>query len=251
MRPAWQKPEHFGHWAGQRTLRGNLLGKLGQLFSVRQLAIEQQVSDFLKTRLLRHFMNVVAAIHEPGIGIDPADRRFACNPPSQTGTVLWFGFVAHGSVLSYSRIGNVQTIQRSNDLTGVPTLGSRVVIEELIKLLARSHFIEPTRLCPALLQIAQEFVARFHRNAKRAHRKNYDSVSEIGQLLKRKQGTLAKLRHVREQRRFYFAGEGFEFLVGLQSFRKNPVRARLDIAPRALDCAIEIFDRARVYARND
>src|SRR4030095_11496712 len=32
----------------------------------------------------------------------------------QAGTIIWFGFLAHGSVLSYSRIGNVQTIQRFN-----------------------------------------------------------------------------------------------------------------------------------------
>src|SRR6266545_5578520 len=135
MSRAREQPQHFHNRRWQRTVRGELLPKLRQLFGAGQLAVEQQVSDFLITCLLRHFMNVVAAIHQPGIRIDPADRRFAGDDARQAGTVLWFGFSTHESVLSYSRIGNVQTIQRSNDLTVVPALGSRVVIEELIKLL--------------------------------------------------------------------------------------------------------------------
>src|SRR5439155_14157831 len=61
----------------------------------------------------------------------------------------------------------------------------------------------------------------------------------------------AKLRHVREQWRFHFASEGFEFLAALQSFRKNPVCACFDIAPRALYCPSEILNSTRVCARDD
>ena len=69
--------QHLHHRRGQVPFRRNLLSELRKLFHVRQLSVEQQVSDFLKAGLLRHFVNVVAAIHQPGIGIDPADRRFA------------------------------------------------------------------------------------------------------------------------------------------------------------------------------
>ena len=79
MRLVRQEPQHFDHWTRQRAFRGNLLCKLHQLFAIRQLAIEQQVSDFFKARLPRHVVNVVAAVHQPGIWIDPANCRFTRN----------------------------------------------------------------------------------------------------------------------------------------------------------------------------
>src|SRR4030095_14460754 len=48
-------------------------------FPFGQLTVEQQVSDFFKTRLLRHVMNVVATVHQPRIGIDPTNGRLACD----------------------------------------------------------------------------------------------------------------------------------------------------------------------------
>src|SRR5437870_11669825 len=107
MRLARQKPQHFRHWARQRALRSNLLCELNQLFPIGQLAIQQQVCDLLKTRLLRHFMNVVTPIHQPGVGIDPADRRFSCDNAGQSGAVFWFRFSSHWFSL-YLRIAILQ-----------------------------------------------------------------------------------------------------------------------------------------------
>ena len=77
MSLAWKQPQHFRHLPRQCALRSNLLPEIGQLLPIGQLAVQQQVRDLLETRLLRHFMNVVTAIHQPGIWIDPADRGFA------------------------------------------------------------------------------------------------------------------------------------------------------------------------------
>src|SRR5437667_1444505 len=107
MRLARQKPQHFRHWARQRALCGNLLPKLDQLFPIGQFAIQQQVCDLLKTRLLRHLMNVVTPIHQPGVGIDPADRRFSCDNAGQSGAVFWFRFSSHWFSL-YLRIAILQ-----------------------------------------------------------------------------------------------------------------------------------------------
>src|SRR6266542_2651338 len=107
MRLARQKPQHFRHWARQRALPSNLLCELNQLFPIGQLAIQQQVCDLLKTRLLRHFVNVVTPIHQPGVGIDPADRRFSCNNAGQSGAVFWFRFSSHWFSL-YLRIAILQ-----------------------------------------------------------------------------------------------------------------------------------------------
>jgi hypothetical protein len=76
-------------------LRGDLLCELDQLFPIGQLAVQQQICDFFKTRLLRHFMNVVTAVHQPGIWIDPTDCCFASDDPRQTRTVSWCSFSAH------------------------------------------------------------------------------------------------------------------------------------------------------------
>ena len=79
----------------QRALSRNLLPEFIQLFAVRQLAVEQQVSDFFERRFVAHFVNVVAAIHQPRIRIDPTDRRFARDHAGQPGAVFWFCFRAH------------------------------------------------------------------------------------------------------------------------------------------------------------
>jgi hypothetical protein len=69
--------------------------------------------------------------------------------------------------------------------------------------------------------------------------------------LKRKERTFSELRHVREERRFHFTGEHLEFVRVLQGFGKNSVRACLKITAGALYCAIEIFNGARICARDD
>ena len=95
MRIFRQKPQHFRDWAGQLALAGNLLCEFPQLLRTWQFAIEQQVSDLLESGLLGHLMNVVAPIHQPGGGIDPADRRFTGDYPGQSRAVFWFCFSTH------------------------------------------------------------------------------------------------------------------------------------------------------------
>ena len=77
---------------GQRTLGRQGGGKFSQLFDRRQLAVEKEISDFLEVRLLRHLVNVVAAIHQAGVGIDPADFCFAGDHAGKSWAVGWFGF---------------------------------------------------------------------------------------------------------------------------------------------------------------
>src|SRR6266496_1280239 len=107
MSRARQQPQHFRHLPRQRALCGNLLRKFGKLFPVGQLTIQEQVRDLFKTRFLRHFMNVVAPIHQTGVWIDPTDRRFSCNNAGQSGAVFWFRFSSHWFSL-YLRIAILQ-----------------------------------------------------------------------------------------------------------------------------------------------
>src|SRR4029077_6343021 len=95
MRVAREKSEHVGYRPWQRAFAGNLLCEFLQLLRVRQLSIEQQISDLLESGLFGHPMNVVAPIHQPGSGIDPADRRFTGDYPGQSRAVLWFCFSTH------------------------------------------------------------------------------------------------------------------------------------------------------------
>src|SRR6266487_2760795 len=99
-----QQPQHFYDMRRQLALSRNLLGESVELFDVGQIAVEQQVSDFLETGPLRHFMNVVAAIHQPGIRIDPADRGLACDHASQAWAVGWCLFSAHLVLFSLAAI---------------------------------------------------------------------------------------------------------------------------------------------------
>ena len=95
MRVAREKSQHFRYWPGQLAFAGDLLREFLQLLRVRQLAVEQQIRDLLESGLLGHPMNVVAPIHQPGSGIDPADRRFTSDYPGQSRAVLWFCFSTH------------------------------------------------------------------------------------------------------------------------------------------------------------
>src|SRR5437667_6932029 len=58
-----------------------------------------------------------------------------------------------------------------------PISCGRVVIKQLIELIARLHLVDPTGLRPLFFQIAEKLFARFHRHAERAHRINHHSVS--------------------------------------------------------------------------
>src|SRR5437762_13268606 len=95
MRRSRHEPQHFDDRLWQLALRRNLSGKLRKQFHIRQLAVEQKKDDFLKACPLRHFMNVIAAIHQSGIWIDRADLGFAGDNARQTRAVLWYHFIAH------------------------------------------------------------------------------------------------------------------------------------------------------------
>src|SRR5437016_13367894 len=84
MRIVRQKPQHFRYRPRQPAFAGDLLREVLQLLCIWQLTVEQQISDLLESGLLGHLMNVVAPIHQPGSGIDPADRRFTGDYPGQS-----------------------------------------------------------------------------------------------------------------------------------------------------------------------
>ena len=113
------------------------------------------------------------------------------------------------------------------------------------------HLVGPIRLRAAFLEIAEEFTARFHRNAKCALRENHHPVSKISELSKRKQRALTKFSHVRQQWRFHLVREIAKLLRALQGLGKNRIRASVQIFVRAFDRAAEIFHRAGVRPRDD
>ena len=108
MRPARHQSQHFDNGLRQFPLRRDLAREFAELFLAGQLAVKQQERDFFEAGLLRHFVNVVAAIHQPGVGIDAANFCFARDHAGQAGTVCWFCFCTHQCVSSYSRLRNVQ-----------------------------------------------------------------------------------------------------------------------------------------------
>ena len=63
MRVVREKSQHLRYRFGQPAFAGNLLREFLQLLRVRQLSIEQQISDILERGLLSHLMNIVAPIH--------------------------------------------------------------------------------------------------------------------------------------------------------------------------------------------
>ena len=77
MRRLRQKPQHLDDFLRQLALRGDLFLEFLQLLSVRQFAVQEQISDFLERRLVAHFVNVIAAVHQARVRIDPANLRFA------------------------------------------------------------------------------------------------------------------------------------------------------------------------------
>src|SRR5437588_12223594 len=60
-----------------------------------------------------------------------------------------------------------------------PDCGRGIVIEQLIKLIPRLHFLQPIALTPVRFQVAQKFGRRFHGNAKRALRKDDDPITQL------------------------------------------------------------------------
>ena len=99
-----QKPQQFDHFLWQLALSGDLFLEFLQLLAVGQFAVQQQISDFLERGLVAHLVNVIAAVHQPGVRIDPANGRFACNHAGEPGTVFWFGFSGHCLSLTLTTI---------------------------------------------------------------------------------------------------------------------------------------------------
>src|SRR4030095_2987792 len=76
----------------QHAARSDFGGNLTELLHVRQVAIKQEIRDLLEASFLRHLVDIVAAIHQAGVRIDPADLRLACDHAGEARTVSWFGF---------------------------------------------------------------------------------------------------------------------------------------------------------------
>src|SRR6266496_311028 len=113
-------------------------------------------------------------------------------------------------------------------LQAAPSFRIRIVIHQLIQFLARLHLVDPIRLRAVLSQVAQKFLARFHGNAERAHGVDDHSITVARQLIEAQQRTLAKLGHVRQQRRFNFLRKIAKLLRTLQcSSARASVRAMI------------------------
>jgi len=80
----------------------------------------------------------------------------------------------------FSLILRSETFKRLSDLTVVPALGQSGRNRGAHKAPTSLHSSEPHPIVFALFQIAARIRRSLHRNTKRAHRKNHDSVSEIG-----------------------------------------------------------------------
>src|SRR5207237_5840800 len=116
-----------------------------------------------------------------------------------------------------------------------PTRRRRIVIQQLVKFASRLHSVDPIRLRAALSHVAQKFLARLHVNAKRAHRIDDHPITVAGQLAKTEQRTLAKLSHVREQRRFDFLRKIAKLHRALQCLGQNCIVPGLAIFSPALN----------------
>src|SRR5215472_361831 len=132
-----------------------------------------------------------------------------------------------------------------------PILCSWIVVEHFVKLLARLHFIEPFLLGPTFFESTQKLLARFHRHAECALRKNHHAITKSGQIRKRKQRAFPKLRHVCQQREIDLTGKIAKLLGALQCLRKNCIGTRFHVPLRPINRSIEIFHRARVRPSND
>src|SRR6476660_3658743 len=173
MGVAREKSQHFRYRPGQPAFAGDLLREFLQLLRVRQLSIEQQISDLLESGLLGHPMNVVAPIHQPGSGIDPADRRLTGDYPGQSRAVLWFCFSTH----VFADCNYDTRADKSSVALARPSLCRWIVVEQFVKLLARLHLIEPFLLGPAFFESTQKLLARLHRNAECALGENHHAVA--------------------------------------------------------------------------
>ena len=134
--PGWQRP------------RGSDLHSKALEFSHgRQLTVQEEAGDFLEAGLVRHLVNVVAAIHQAGIGVDPAD----------------FGFAGEGDqVLGNGAFNMTRSNEFSNLAITGPAFRHRIVIERFVKFLPRLHPVEPAFGRASFLQGVEELARRFH-----------------------------------------------------------------------------------------
>src|SRR5215216_5293702 len=94
----------------------------------------------------------------------------------------------------YSRFRNLQQFTTCDSIAA-PSTGGRVVIEQVIKVLPRLHFLEPIGLRADLFQRRKKEFTRFHRNAKRALWENHHSIAEVRELVKSQQRSFSKFSH--------------------------------------------------------
>ena len=74
------------------TSRGNFPGKLAQLLGIGQFALKQKIRNLFEARFFRYFVNVVTAISEARVRIDPADFGLSCDHTGEAWTVIRLGF---------------------------------------------------------------------------------------------------------------------------------------------------------------
>ena len=95
VRPGRKQAEHFQNGVRQASLSGEIAFELAELLHTRQLTVQEQPCHFLEARLFRKLVNVVSAVEQARIGMDPADGRFAGDNAREPRAVGLFDLVAH------------------------------------------------------------------------------------------------------------------------------------------------------------
>src|SRR5712664_4345761 len=104
---------------------------------------------------------------------------------------LYSGFAS--VLIVFRHVNNDTPFDKLSVAKTWPFRRRRIVLEQIVKLLTRLHLIEPIRLRAGFFQRPQKRLARFHDNPEGAHRENHHPVTELGELLDRKQRTFAEL----------------------------------------------------------
>ena len=132
MRVGRHEIQHFNDFRWQCSSGCQFAANGSELGHRRQFATQQQPHDFFETRVRGEIVNVIAAIEQSRVRIDPADGSFAGNHAFEARTIGRFGFAWHiGPITSYASASLFPT---------------RIIPKQVIELFARLHSFEPSAL---------------------------------------------------------------------------------------------------------
>ena len=105
---------------------------------------------------------------------------------------------------------------------------------------------------PSLAQAGERLADRVARHQQRGHRVDDEAEAELADAVEPERRRLAALDPVEQQRRVgERVGHGGDLVLALGRLDEQHVRARVAVAPRALERGVEPLDRARVGAGDD